>query len=81
MSHRIAEIKAMSDQELIEQHDKVATHTVMGVQYFLDELRSRENDRISKRMAIIADRMWWLSVAVSVATMIGTVFSILAYFK
>jgi CHASE3 domain sensor protein len=81
MSHRISDLKAMSDEELVLQHDKTSSNTVMGVQYFLDELRGRENERIAQKMATIADRMWWLSVVVSVATIVGTVFAVLAYYK
>ena len=35
----------MTDEELIEEHDREARHTVVGVSFYLTELRHRETQK------------------------------------
>jgi hypothetical protein len=46
----IAELRSLSDAELVEQHDLLATSTGVGVDYYLAELERRRIDRQNKRM-------------------------------
>lgn len=44
----IKELRAMSDEELIKEHDKKAENTSVGTQYYIDELDRRSRDRSQK---------------------------------
>ena len=50
-----AELRAASDQRLIEDHDLRARFVDPGVSYFLDELARRETERLTKSIK-------WLTV-------------------
>ena len=41
-AHKWADLKELSDDELIAEHDAVAEHTAVGTQHYLDELRYRQ---------------------------------------
>jgi len=42
----IKELQSVSDEELISEHDKIAVHTQPGVDYYLEALSRRSNDRL-----------------------------------
>jgi len=42
MSYTMEQLRATSDADLVRGHDEAAQHTVVGVNYFLDELRRRD---------------------------------------
>ena len=78
MSHTWQKIKSLSDEELIAAHDKVSANTVVGVQYYLDELRYRSQNRIVEEQSRIAERverytkyLFWLTIAIAIATLIN----------
>jgi hypothetical protein len=37
--HTLRELREMSREELVEHHDQSATHTLVGVNYYLGDLR------------------------------------------
>lgn len=41
MSHTISELRTKSDAELIEKHDRLSEHTIVGTDYYLQELARR----------------------------------------
>lgn len=45
MSKKIHDLYAMSDDEVIAAHDKVAEHTVVGTSYWMEELERRSRVR------------------------------------
>lgn len=51
----INRLRESTDQQLIEAHDTLATTTIVGVDYYLDELRRRDVERAmrsSHRLAV-----------------------------
>ncbi len=74
MAHSIAELKKLTSEQIIEKHDGAAAHTMVGVQYYLDELRYREQSKIT-------DQIWWFTLVVTVATLVGTILSVLIFLK
>lgn len=65
MAHTIAELKKLSDAELIRQHDEDAKHTMVGTAYYMDELRYRQQARLTRVML-------WLTIVITVLTGIVT---------
>src|SRR5665811_1547597 len=54
MSFNIKDLRNTSDEELIRLHDSMAANTSVGVNYFLDELKRRDQQRAgesSERLA------------------------------
>ena len=52
MAHPVAELRALSDEDLITLHDQHAIHTMVGVDYYLDELKRRDQERSSSRAIV-----------------------------
>lgn len=67
----LKELKALSDEELIRQHDVHAGHTAYGVRHYIDELRYREQTRISQSIERLTKRIWWLTFAIFALTVIN----------
>lgn len=68
VASKLEDIRALTDQELIKRHDHEAIHTVVGSQYYMDELARREAARATD--VIKADTGWvkWLTIAIAVMT-------------
>jgi len=45
----IEELRALSDDDLITEHDELAGNTVVGTDYYLNELVRRETERQGRR--------------------------------
>ena len=69
----IAELQALSDDELVRQHDVLAASTSVGTGYYLDELRRREADRQGERML----RLTWIVTALTVVNVVTVTISLL----
>ena len=67
-----AELRTLSDEELIRQHDMLATNTVSGTGYYLDELRRRESDRQGKQML----RLTWVVTMLTVVNVVAVIVSL-----
>ena len=62
----IAELRSLSDEELIRQHDSLAQTTGVGISYYLEELHRRRIDRQNRRMEV-------LTVIIGILTLINVV--------
>lgn len=71
MSYTISELENLSDEELLAQHDIRAENTVMGISYFLDEIRSRKQAKTNKIMERITKRIYVLTIVVTLATLVN----------
>ena len=81
MAHSIAELKKLSDEQLALAHDNAANSTMVGVTYYLDELRSREQDRLTKSMEKLSRRTLWLSFFVAIVAIVSVVYQVMSYYK
>jgi hypothetical protein len=74
----IAQLQTLPDEELIKQHDAIiATHNiVVGVQYFLDELRRRESSRQQETMLAYTRQIRVMTVIVTVATIVNVLVAV-----
>ncbi|MDP9357182.1 MAG: hypothetical protein M3R02_18230 [Chloroflexota bacterium] len=68
----------MSDEQLVAAHDRLAKDTVLGISYFLDELRRRAADRQTQRMVELTMAIERLTRVVTLLTGVSVVLSILA---
>lgn len=73
MSYQYKDLRKLSKTKLIEEHDKQAKLTVVGIQYYLDEIRRRDNDRANKTVLAI-------SITTSLVAIISLAVSIIAIY-
>ena len=71
MEPKWAELKKMSDEELIARHDRIAKRTTIGTGYYVDELRYREQSRVSAQVEKYTRHIFWLTLVVTLATIIN----------
>jgi hypothetical protein len=79
MSIEYGSLKKMPYADLVKLHDdlaqpKGAAPSAVGINYYLDELRYREQSKIT-------NQIWWFTIVVTVATVVSTGFTILFFFK
>ena len=78
MSRSISGLRALSDDQLIAEHDERAQHTVVGTSYYVDELSRRAQERDAKAMRELAEASHKLSVRTFLLTVASAVLSVLA---
>lgn len=66
-----SELKAMSDKTLIERYDGIGKHTVVGTQFYLDELMRREQRRQSDQMLGFTKQMRNMTTLIFVLTLVN----------
>ncbi len=71
----------MSDEHLIASHDRLAEHTVLGISYYLDELRRRAADRQTQRLVELTVAIERFTRVVMVLTFVSVVLGALAVLK
>lgn len=80
MSETLDELKQLPDEELVRRHDARAALTVVGTSHYLDELRSRSNSRLSESVERMTRKILWLTIVVTVATMLQLALAISSFF-
>jgi hypothetical protein len=78
MAPTLSELRKMSDEALIAEHDQAARSAQLGVAYYLDELSRRDQTKQTQAMLAHTETMldytrWiaWLTAAVTIATIIN----------
>lgn len=71
MSPKWAELQKLSDEELIATHDRIVEHVSVASGYFVEELRYRQQSRINRSMKRMTHCILWLTVTVTMATIIN----------
>ena len=59
-----AELKKLSNAELIREHDEIAKSTVVGTAHYIEEIRYRQQLRFTKLIAV-------LTAIITLATIYG----------
>jgi hypothetical protein len=81
MARTIADLRAMSDEDLVRAHDSHAQHTVVGINYYLEELARRDAAGAGTRIEAMTHRIEVLTWVIAGMTAIILVLTGLsAYF-
>lgn len=72
------ELKALTDDQLVEIFDRDRQNIVVGKQWYLDELTRRRADRASDAMVRLTKQLAWLTVVIAVLTALGAAASVIA---
>ena len=70
MSFSWKDLKALSDKELVEGHDREAQNTVFSTNYYLAELRHRDQRRIAECQQRTAEEVKRLTERVARLTIV-----------
>jgi hypothetical protein len=79
MSYSIAEMRELDDERLIREHDEIAVHTVVGTQWYEDELSRRDQARVTAatvRLSVVTVRLAWASTGLSAIAVIAAVIAL-----
>lgn len=68
MSYSWKGLKALSDEKLIEAHDGQARNTATNVNYYLEELRHRDQRRIAECQQRVAEEVKRLTERIACLT-------------
>ncbi len=71
MAKSLAELRALTDDELIERHDRQAQKTHVGLNYWEDELNRRYQERHSGAMHRYTQWVTLMTAIVTVATLVN----------
>lgn len=77
-AYTLAQLREMSDDDIVLLHDAESTNTFVGLNYFLDELRRRETERGIAASTDLARKTFWLSVASSVLALASVIIAVIA---
>ena len=69
----LAELRAMSEDELVRSYDKAATHTSPGLNFWYQELSRRDSQAVADRMQGYAYSMLKLTRVILVLTLVNVV--------
>ena len=72
MSYTLTELRTISMDRLTQEHDAQARNTVMGVNYYLDELLRREVAAQEARIERMTETIRKLTWAIFVFTVVNT---------
>jgi len=88
MSYSLSALQALSDEQLIAEHDSVAKNAGVGTAYYVDELNRRTAERASRANEAataaalrLAGRSFWLTVANAFLGLSALVVSLVALLK
>lgn len=68
---KIETLRSMSDEQLIQEHDKVAIHSQTGVSYYLEELSRRKFERQNETMLSYTKSIKFMTCVVTIATLVN----------
>jgi hypothetical protein len=71
MPQSIEQLRKLTDDEVIALHDTVAIHTQTGVQFYLDEINRREQNKQTDLMVKFTKQILWLTVFIAALTVIN----------
>ena len=81
MSQTIEALRKLSDEEVIALHDSVATHTQVGVQFYLDVINRREQNKQTDLMVKFTAKIFLLTVFIAVLTVVNVIVVIIPLLK
>ena len=73
MALLLFDLQNLTNDELVKRHDEQAKTTVVGTQYYQDELNRRSQDRQTRAMLRFTKWIMGMTAAVTVATIVNVV--------
>ncbi len=80
MSPSIKEAKLLTDEQVINLHDKAAEHTLIGTQFYLDELARRGQDKVNNEMLKLTRIMLVITILALVISTGALLIALMPYY-
>ena len=80
MAPKYETVQQMSDEEIIEAYNNGSENTVVGIQFWLDEIIRRRNERTVLKMEAIASKTLlatWIAAGMAIAALIISIITLL----
>lgn len=77
LSYSYEQLCQMEDNELIKQHDEKAEFTVVGINYFLEELARRDAQRVNNSMLKCTKWITIMTAVMLLATLVNVILAII----
>jgi hypothetical protein len=74
MASTYAELRKLSDDDLIAAYDQLANSTCLGLAFYRDEIARRESDRLQAGMVKLTRQMHKMTLVILLATIVSTIF-------
>ena len=71
MAHKLGELRALSDEQLVREYDRIAETTQVGLNFYRDELLRRELQEQNRHLGALTRWMNWMTGAMLVLTIIN----------
>ncbi|MGH8604696.1 MAG: hypothetical protein ACREXR_18505 [Gammaproteobacteria bacterium] len=81
MAPKFEQLDQLTDEQIRDLYDRSADTTVVGLSFYLDELRRRDYERTIKATNDLARKSFWLGVINGVLALVATVAAIIALFS
>ena len=78
MAHTWAELMALSDEQVVDEHDRKAQHTEVGLNAYREELTRRATERATAEIVRLTRRLRDLTRAIAALTVVGVVGAVLS---
>lgn len=76
MAPTLKALRQMTDEELVAQYDEFAERTGVGLNFYLEELRRREQAAATSTMVGLTWAIFGLTLVVTVATIVNVIIAI-----
>jgi hypothetical protein len=76
MPHNYYRLKQLSDDELIEEFNKLAESAALGPVFFCEELVRRENEKLNEKMLKYTYDLAYFTKVITVLTVMSTLASL-----
>ena len=73
MKFSLKQLRGIDIEELISEHDKLAEHLVPSVNYYLEEISRRDQDKQTKAMLSYTKYIFWFTAIVTIATIVNII--------
>ncbi len=77
MSLKLKELRALTDEEVIEKYDQTASHTAVGLNYYTEELNRRSNENTNKIMVRCTIWITLMTAVMLLATIANVIIAII----
>jgi hypothetical protein len=68
---KVAELREMTEEKLIEAYDEISETTYIGTNLYLQELVRRNQNRQTEAMLKYTRYILWMTIVVTVATIVN----------
>lgn len=77
MVEKLAELRQMSDDEVVGLYDRQAQNTSVGLNHYRDELLRRDQEKQTEIMLTYTRQIRWMTVVVTISTVINVIIAVL----